>query len=92
MSGSAPEKLKSGSRLYLFSNSCLVQFARTPIRGTVKTRLQSELGVEGCLALRRQLVTQGFHTLWNAALAPVELSVVIARLSIQFICERPWQH
>lgn len=60
---------------YPYPKSCIVQFAKAPVLGTVKTRLQPELGEEGCLALHRQLLCHTFHTLRQAALAPVELSV-----------------
>lgn len=36
--------------------NCLVQFAKAPIRGQVKTRLQSKLGIDGCLNLHCALV------------------------------------
>ena len=36
--------------------SCLVQFAKAPILGQVKTRLQSSLGEQGCLDLHCALV------------------------------------
>lgn len=53
----------------------LVQFARTPALGEVKTRLVPALGEEGALALHERLVFHTCNTLVEAALGPVQLWV-----------------
>lgn len=42
------------------SDSCLIQFAKAPLLGAVKTRLEPTLGQAGCLALHRALVSWVF--------------------------------
>ncbi|TNE76052.1 MAG: glycosyltransferase [Gammaproteobacteria bacterium] len=56
-----------------FPDSCLVQFAKAPRPGRVKTRLQSVLGVQGCIALHRALVEHVFATLQSGKIAHQEL-------------------
>ncbi len=56
-----------------FPDSCLVQFAKAPRPGTVKTRLRSALGDEGCLALHCALVRQVFDTQKRGHIAHQEL-------------------
>lgn len=42
------------------SDSCLIQFAKAPLLGAVKTRLEPTLGKAGCVALHRALVSWVF--------------------------------
>jgi uncharacterized protein len=56
-----------------YPDSCLVQFAKAPLAGQVKTRLQSTLGKEGCLKLHRALVAYQFRRLQAASVANFEL-------------------
>jgi len=57
----------------VFPDSCLVQFARAPEMGRVKTRLQPVLGESGCLALHRALVAHVFESIRTGGLAHQEL-------------------
>ena len=56
-----------------YPDSCLLQFAKAPIVGQVKTRLQPALDEEGCLALHRALVKYQFDVQQSAAVSNVEL-------------------
>ena len=56
-----------------FPDSCLVQFAKAPRYGTVKTRLRPALGDEGCLALHCALVNHVFDTQRRGGVAQQEL-------------------
>ena len=42
------------------TDSCLIQFAKAPLLGAVKTRLEPTLGKAGCVALHRALVSWVF--------------------------------
>ena len=53
----------------------LIQFARTPVRGGVKTRLVPALGEAGACELHAELVRHSCRQLLDAALGPVELWV-----------------
>ncbi len=53
----------------------LIQFARTPVVGGVKTRLVPELGEEGACALHIELVRHTCDQLLAAALGPLEIWV-----------------
>lgn len=46
--------------LIRYSDSCLVQFAKAPLLGQVKTRMQPALGEAGCLKLHKALVEHQF--------------------------------
>jgi rSAM/selenodomain-associated transferase 1 len=48
-------------------------FAKAPVAGRVKTRLQPLLGEAGALALHQKLIGFGWHQLTQAALAPMQL-------------------
>lgn len=48
-------------------------FAKTPVAGRVKTRLQPVLGEEGALALHRRLIRFGWQQLQCSAQAPMQL-------------------
>lgn len=56
-----------------FPDSCLVQFAKAPLAGAVKTRLRSALGDEGCLALHCALVEHVFDAQQRGRVAYQEL-------------------
>ncbi len=58
---------------YEFPNSLLIQFAKAPELGKVKTRMQPELSPEQSLLLHCQLVKHTYKTLTNSALAAIEL-------------------
>jgi len=56
-----------------YPNARIVQFAKIPIAGHVKTRLIPALGEEGALQLHQQLVRHTWRSLNTAQLARVEL-------------------
>lgn len=56
-----------------YPDSCLVQFAKAPLAGQVKTRLQPALGEIGCLKLHRALVEHQFSIQQTAQVANFEL-------------------
>ena len=60
---------------YPYPDYRIVQFAKAPEAGKVKTRLQPVLGESGCLHLHQKLVEHCFDTLRKVALAPIELAV-----------------
>jgi len=43
-----------------YPDSCLIQFAKAPLQGQVKTRMQPALGEHGCLKLHKSLVEHQF--------------------------------
>ena len=56
-----------------YPDSCLVQFAKAPILGRVKTRMQSALGEAGCLKLHCALVEHQFYLQREALASNFEL-------------------
>ena len=60
---------------YRYPKALIIQFAKAPIVGEVKTRMQPHLNAEQCTELHRRLVNHTFHTLITSQLAPVELWV-----------------
>lgn len=56
-------------------SALLIQFAREPVEGAVKTRLIGELGPRGACQLHCELVQWTCNTLLAAELADVELAV-----------------
>ena len=56
-------------------SALVIQFAREPVEGAVKTRLIGRLGARGACDLHCQLVRWTCNTLLEAALADVELAV-----------------
>jgi len=56
-----------------FPNARIVQFAKIPTAGHVKTRLIPALGEQGALELHQQLLRHTWRSLNAAQLAPVEL-------------------
>ena len=58
-----------------FPDSRFLVFAREPVAGAVKTRLQPTIGEQGCLALYRALLERTLRTIQSQALAPVQLWV-----------------
>lgn len=59
----------------LYPKALIIQFAKAPVAGEVKTRMQPHLDPEQCAELQRRLVSHTFHTLKNARVAAVELWV-----------------
>ena len=57
----------------MFENGRLLVFARTPEMGKVKTRLQPELGEQGCYQLHERLVSLAIETAVESKIAPVEV-------------------
>lgn len=58
-----------------FEDACIVQFAKAPQRGKVKTRMQPVLSEAQCVRLHEQLLSTTTQVLVNSQLAQVELSV-----------------
>lgn len=58
---------------YEFPEALLIQFAKAPQLGQVKTRMQPVLSVEQSLALHRQLVLRTHQTLHREALCHTQL-------------------
>ena len=58
---------------YRFPHALLIQFARAPELGKVKTRMQPRLSAEQSLLLHCRLVSETYKTLVQSHLAPVEL-------------------
>lgn len=56
-----------------FPNSSIVQFAKVPIAGHVKTRLIPALGEQGALRLHKKLLTHTWQRLSDGELAPMQL-------------------
>lgn len=56
-----------------YPDSCLLQFAKAPLQGRVKTRLQSALGEAGSLQLHRALVDYQFRIHQASAVSNLEL-------------------
>ncbi len=63
------------SASYLYPSSRIMIFGREPVLGQVKTRLEPELGAEGCLALYSEMLSRTLGTLRDSNLAPLELWV-----------------
>ena len=57
------------------SEVLLIQFARAPVPGQVKTRMQPVLSAEAACQLHRELVLWTSQSLVSARLGPVELAV-----------------
>jgi rSAM/selenodomain-associated transferase 1 len=60
---------------YQVAEGLLVQFAKAPIAGEVKTRLLPALSAQQAMQLHKDLVRHTCHTLLDTRLAPVELWV-----------------
>jgi len=56
-----------------YPDSCLVQFAKAPLQGQVKTRLQSVLGKNGSLKIHKSLVKHQFSLHHQAGVSDFEL-------------------
>jgi rSAM/selenodomain-associated transferase 1 len=59
--------------IYEFPQALLIQFAKAPEIGKVKTRMQPHLTAQQCLSLHCRLVIHTYHTLTQSCLAPLEL-------------------
>jgi len=60
---------------YAFPKLRIVVFARAPLLGKVKTRLQAELGAEACLDIYLRLLDRVMRNVLDSRLAPVQLWV-----------------
>lgn len=58
---------------YRYPQARILFFAKTPVAGQVKTRLQPALGKAGALQLHRQLIRFGWQQLSRSAQAPLQL-------------------
>lgn len=58
-----------------FPNCCIVQFAKVPIAGHVKTRLIPAIGKQGALQLHKKLLTHTWQSLNAEKLASMQLWV-----------------
>ena len=58
-----------------FNNARIIQFAKQPVTGRVKTRLMPELGAEKARQVHERLVVHVWRQLNASAVAPVELWV-----------------
>ncbi len=67
-----------------YSNAKIIQFAKAPEIGRVKTRLVPALGEQGALDLHKQLVERVFSTITRAQLCDVELWVSGSRVDSFF--------
>lgn len=60
---------------YRYPDALVIQFAKAPRPGRVKTRMRPELDDQSCVALHRRLVTYTFDKLSQTQLCPLELWV-----------------
>lgn len=60
---------------YCYPQARILFFAKTPLAGQVKTRLQSMLGESGALQLHQRLIQFGWQQLRRSAQAPMQLWV-----------------
>lgn len=58
---------------YQYPNARLALFAKAPVFGKVKTRMEGALGKEGALALHKALIRYVFHNLTDTHLSPTTL-------------------
>jgi len=58
-----------------YPQTCILQFAKAPRAGHVKTRLEPALGEQGALELHKKLVRHTWQTLHRADVATVQLWV-----------------
>ena len=63
------------TRRYRYPRSCIIVFARAPVRGRVKTRLATGLGEDAALAIYRQLLSDTVERVARARLTPLELHI-----------------
>lgn len=61
---------------YLFPDALIIQFAKAPVPGEVKTRMQPHLNPKQCAQLQRSLIRSTCRTVVEASIAPVELWVM----------------
>ena len=64
-----------------FPHACIVQFAKRPQAGHVKTRLIPAIGAQGAYELHQKLLRHTWHTLSSAYIAPMELWIDSAEFS-----------
>jgi len=58
---------------YCFPQALLIQFAKAPEIGKVKTRMQPHLTPQQCVSLHKRLVIHTYQVITRSLLAPVEL-------------------
>ena len=67
--------MSADSKPWRYPGTRIVVFARAPVAGQVKTRLQPQLGEAACLRLYKGLLDRTMHAVTAEALAPVQLWV-----------------
>jgi len=58
---------------YQYARGTVALYAKTPVLGQVKTRMQAVLGLEGALSLHKALIRYVFRNLEEACLCPMQL-------------------
>mgnify|MGYP003627093473 CR=1 FL=1 len=66
---------------YSYERGVVALFAKEPVRGKVKTRMQAVLGLDGALSLHKALICYVFSNLTESRLCPVTLWVARADTS-----------
>ena len=61
--------------VYRYPRGVVALYAKAPVLGQVKTRMQAQLGVVGALSLHKALISYVFHNLADSQLCPVQLWV-----------------
>ncbi len=64
---------------YRYGRAVVALYAKAPVLGKVKTRMQAVLGQEGALSLHKALISYVFGNLTEAQLCPVQLWVARAQ-------------
>ncbi len=67
--------ISSRNSNYAFPNSRILVFAKDPVPGKVKTRLEPAIGVKGSLRLHRAMIARVCNLLGSSCLAPWQLWV-----------------
>lgn len=66
---------------YRYERGVVALYAKAPVRGKVKTRMQEVLGQDGALSLHKTLIRYVFSNLAESGLCPVQLWVAQAQSS-----------
>ena len=66
---------------YRYERGVVALYAKAPMRGKVKTRMQAVLGQDGALSLHKTLIRYVFNNLAESRLCPVQLWVAQAQAS-----------
>lgn len=64
---------------YRYERGVVALFAKEPVKGKVKTRMEAQLGQEGALSLHKALIRYVFSNLAESQLCPVQLWVAQAQ-------------